>query len=142
MCVCMCVCTRACPQSYLTLCDPKDCSLPCSSVHRISHARILGWVALFCSRGSSPPRVSCIAGGGFTAEPLGKLKQAVSVTKGIGCSGKKQELEESFLICGSEGSLSGKSWSAWLSLTTRGPLTSALLACMGTHLIPLISLLS
>ena len=33
-------------QSCLTLCDPVDCSLPGSSVHRILQARILEWVAL------------------------------------------------------------------------------------------------
>ena len=48
------------------LCDPMDCSPPGSSVHGISQARILEWVAISFSRGSSPPRdqtqVSCIAG--------------------------------------------------------------------------------
>ena len=39
------VCMRAKSlQSCLTLCDPMDCNLPGSSVHRISQARIL-WVA-------------------------------------------------------------------------------------------------
>ena len=33
-------------QSYLTLCDPMDCSLPGSSVHGIFQARILEWVAI------------------------------------------------------------------------------------------------
>ena len=33
-------------QSYLTLCDPIDCSLPGSSVHGIFQARILEWVAI------------------------------------------------------------------------------------------------
>ena len=33
-------------QSYLTLCDPMDCSPPGSSVHGISQARILEWVAI------------------------------------------------------------------------------------------------
>ena len=33
-------------QSCLTLCDPMDCSLPGSSVHGISQARILEWVAI------------------------------------------------------------------------------------------------
>ena len=33
--------------------DPRDCSLPGSSVHGISQARILEWVAIFSSRGSS-----------------------------------------------------------------------------------------
>ena len=50
-------CVRAKPlQSCLTLCDPMDCSLPSSSVHGVSQARILEWVAIsfwtpgqFCS---------------------------------------------------------------------------------------------
>ena len=37
------------------LCDPIDCSLPSSSVHAISQARILEWVAISFSRGSSRP---------------------------------------------------------------------------------------
>ena len=40
-------------QSCPTLCDPKDCSLPGSSVHRILQARMLKWVAIPFSRGSS-----------------------------------------------------------------------------------------
>ena len=32
-------------QSWLTLCDPMVCSLPSSSVHGISQARLLEWVA-------------------------------------------------------------------------------------------------
>ena len=40
-------------QSYLTLCDPMDCGLPGSSVRDISQARILEWVAISFSRGSS-----------------------------------------------------------------------------------------
>ena len=43
-------------QSCLTLCDPMDCSLPGSSVHGILQARILEWVAISFSRGSSRPR--------------------------------------------------------------------------------------
>ena len=61
-------------QSCPTLCNSVDCSLPGSSVQRISQARILEWVAISSSRGSSQPRdrtlvscVSCIAGGVFTA---------------------------------------------------------------------------
>ena len=50
-------------QSCLILCDPMDCSLPGSSVHKIIPARILEWVAISSSRGSSWPRdrthVSC-----------------------------------------------------------------------------------
>ena len=38
-------------QSCLTLRDPMDCSLPCSSIHGIFQARVLQWVAIFFSRG-------------------------------------------------------------------------------------------
>ena len=48
--------TRVCAQLYLTLCEPMDCSPPGSSVHGISQARILEWVAISFSRGSSPFR--------------------------------------------------------------------------------------
>ena len=57
-------------QSCLTLCDPMDCSLPVSCVHGILQARIVEWIAISFSRGSSQPRdqtlVSCIAGKLFT----------------------------------------------------------------------------
>ena len=43
-------------QSYPTLCDPVDCSLPGSSVHGILQARIQEWAPTSFSRGSSPPR--------------------------------------------------------------------------------------
>ena len=42
VCVCVCVCI----QSYLTLYDPVNCSLPGSTVHWIFQARILEWVAI------------------------------------------------------------------------------------------------
>ena len=51
-------------QSRLILCDPMDCSSPGFSVHEILQARILEWVALSSSRGSSVPGVeplSCIS---------------------------------------------------------------------------------
>ena len=44
------------PQSYLTLCNPMDRSLPGSSVHWILQAKILEWVAAPSSKGSSQPR--------------------------------------------------------------------------------------
>ena len=43
-------------QSCLTLCGPVECSLPGSSIHEILQARILEWVAISFSRGSSQPR--------------------------------------------------------------------------------------
>ena len=60
---------RQVTQSCLTLCDPVDCSPPGSSVRGILQARILEWVAIPFSRGSSQPRdrsqVSHIAGRRF-----------------------------------------------------------------------------
>ena len=62
--------------SHLILCDSVDYNPPGSSVHRILQARILEWVAISFSRGSSPPRdqtqVSCIIGKFLTTEPPGK----------------------------------------------------------------------
>ena len=65
VCVCVCVRARASAQLYLTLCNPRDCSLPGSSVHGIFQARILEWVAISYSRRYPQPRdrtqVSCIS---------------------------------------------------------------------------------
>ena len=80
ICVCAPTCMRACAQSYLTLCDPTDCSLPGSSVHGISQARLLEWVAIFSSRGFSRPRdwtlVSCF--GQVDSLPLCHLGISIS----------------------------------------------------------------
>ena len=54
-----------------TLCDPRDYSLPGSSVQGVLQVRIVEWVAVPFSRGSFRPRnwtgVFCIAGGFFTS---------------------------------------------------------------------------
>ena len=47
-----CEVTRSCP----TVCNPMECSLPGSSVHGILQARILEWVTISFSRGSSQSR--------------------------------------------------------------------------------------
>ena len=47
-----CLVTKLCP----TFWDPMECSPTGSSVYGISQARILEWVAIFFSRGSSQPR--------------------------------------------------------------------------------------
>ena len=61
-------------QSRPTLCDPR---LPGSSVYGISQARILDWVAISSSRGSSNPGIEpgspTLAGRFFITEPPGKL---------------------------------------------------------------------
>ena len=90
MCVCVCVCvfmlvSQLCP----TLCHPIDCNPSGSAVRGILQARILRWVAIPFSRGSSLDRTriscdSCIAGGFFTSEPPGKpcfFKWMLNVSK-------------------------------------------------------------
>ena len=71
--------TQSCP----TLCDPIDCSPTGSSVHEILQARILEWVAIPFSRGSSHPKdwtqVSRIAGGFFTSWATRKLSILVII---------------------------------------------------------------
>ena len=54
MCVCVCVClaTQSCP----TLCDPMNWNLTGSSVHGLFQARIVEWVAISYSTGSSQTR--------------------------------------------------------------------------------------
>ena len=65
-------------QSYLTLCDPRDCSPPGFSVLGILQARILEWVAISFSR-DLPSRlrdqtwVFCITGRFFTVWAARKL---------------------------------------------------------------------
>ena len=63
----MCVQLLSC---ILTLCDPMNSSQPGSSVQGIFQARILEWIAMPSSRGSSQPRdqtqVSCIPGRRFS----------------------------------------------------------------------------
>ena len=62
--------------SRVRLCDPMNCSPPGSSLHGISQARILEWVATSFSRGSSRPRdrnrVSSVVGNALPSETPGK----------------------------------------------------------------------
>ena len=46
MCECECERENEVVQSCPTLCNPMDCSLPGSSIHGISQARVLEWVAI------------------------------------------------------------------------------------------------
>ena len=72
-------------QSCPSLCNPMDCSLPGFSVLEIFQARILEWIAIPFSRGSSLPRdrtlVSCIAGRFFTIWATRKSSIFVKLTK-------------------------------------------------------------
>ena len=64
----VCLIAQLCP----TLCNPKDCSPPGSSVHGNLQARILEWVAISFPRKSSQPTdqtcISCITGIFLTTE--------------------------------------------------------------------------
>ena len=92
-------------QSWPALCPALDCSPPDSSVYELFQARILKWVAISFSRGSSQPKdrtwvscVSCIAGRCFTTLPPGKPRRDVRhppygypptpVTEGEGLTGQ------------------------------------------------------
>ena len=61
-----------------TVCDPMDCGPPAFSVHGISQARIVGWITISFSKGSSHPGIKpvspVLAGGFFASEPPGKPK--------------------------------------------------------------------
>ena len=119
-------------QSCLTLCDPKDCNPPGSSVHVILQARILEWVAMPFSRGSSQPRdqtqVSCIAGGFFTiwvtreALPQPGKPSAKPAPKSSRETGRDSVEVQGNNGASASGTLSGSGWSIWsLGSQGRGP---------------------
>ena len=94
----VCLCAKSlqlCP----TLWDPMDCSPPGSSVRGVLQARILKWVAIPFSRGSSWSRdwtcISCgfcIVGRFFTAEPLGyhTTQQLMGGSQVVSCGYRMQ----------------------------------------------------
>ncbi|CAI9158477.1 unnamed protein product [Rangifer tarandus platyrhynchus] len=63
-------------QSCLTLCNPRVCGPPGSSVQGIPQARILEWVAISFSGNFLYPRIEptspALGGKSFTIEPPGK----------------------------------------------------------------------
>ena len=74
-----------------------DCNPPVSSVHGVFQARILEWVAISFSRGSSWTRdctcVSCISGGIFTPKPPGKPPKSSDYRK------KKKQAQRAHDLC-------------------------------------------
>ena len=75
------------PQLCPTLCNTIDCSPPGSTVHGIFQARILEWIAISYSRGSSRPKdrtlipcISCIGRQILTTEPFGKFTRDMETT--------------------------------------------------------------
>ena len=83
-------------QSWPTLCDPMDCSLPGASVHGIFQARILEWVAISFSRRSSWPRdwtwVSHIVSRRFTVWATREVHWQVSINPRQGFCHKPYEV--------------------------------------------------
>ena len=82
--------SSVCVLNRVWLCNPMDCSPPGSSVHGTFQARILEWVAISSSRGSSRPRdSSCVCcapalADGFTFDsPLLPHSHSVSGVLGI-----------------------------------------------------------
>ena len=73
-------------QLCLTLCNPMDCSPPGSSVHGILQARILGWVAISSSKGSSQPRDQALVVTIRAWESGCERKAVLRVSKGRACN--------------------------------------------------------
>ena len=94
------VCVLSC-FCHVQLCVPPwtvDCQAP---LHGILQARILGWVAMPSSKGSSPPRdwthvccSFCIAGGFFTPKPLGKSSNRDRVDQSV----RRRKIKTRFLL--------------------------------------------
>ena len=104
VCVCVCVCIMHTNslQSCSTLWDPMDCNPPGSSDCRILQTRILEWVAIPSSRGSSWPRdqtcvsyVSCV--GSWVLYHYCHLGRPVYIYIYLfGCAGSWSQFEGSF----------------------------------------------
>ena len=92
VCVCVCVCVRACARvkslSHVWLFETlKTTALQAFSVHGILQARILEWVAMLSSRGSSAPRYQrdpaflmspALPGGSFTTSATWESESEVA----------------------------------------------------------------
>ena len=91
-------------QSCPTLCDPMDCSPPGSSAHGVIQARILKWVAMPSSRGSSWPRdqtrvsygLPALAGGFFTTSATWEAKEHLG---SLGTPRNISKRGEEVLVC-------------------------------------------
>ena len=112
---------RVCVLSHFSgvqLCDPVDRSLPGSSVPGIPHGRILGWIAVLSSKGSSRPRdlpdpgISPTQGSnpsllrllGWQAGslPLASPEKPGCPSPAPRCQGLKPHGSQSFLSCNKE----------------------------------------
>ena len=127
-----------------TLCNAMDCSLPCSSVHGIFQARILEWVSISSSRGSSwtrdrthVSRISCIGRwvlyewatqgaltGIFSAKKQNKRPQKESLMLNSTSPNQDFIMVSAFPEMGSSTSQSGTTWSALARCSAGQPLQS------------------
>ena len=93
LCFCCHLVTKLCP----TLCDPMNCSPLGSSVHGISQARRLEWVAISFSGWSSQPwnqtHAFCRAGRFFSTESTGKPQATVLQYFVLSCFNKMIEMK-------------------------------------------------
>ena len=97
ICVCVYKWVMIVAQSCLILCNPMDCSLPGSSVHGILQARLLEWVAISFSRGSSQPRDATLQESLYHLSQQGSLLLrdiSSSVGKEPACQVREDPLEE------------------------------------------------
>ena len=90
-------------QSYLTLCDPMDCSLPGSSVHGISQARTLEWVAISFP-GDLPdswikPESPALQVDSLPANHPGSPTQSLRLSLNIPCSRKSSMISPRKVSC-------------------------------------------
>ena len=109
-----------------TLCDPMDCRLPGSSVHGILQARMLEWVAISFSRGSSWSKVqTCISYIGRRMLYHWETREAwlllvLSSSSYRSSSSKAEQVPSPWFMWGIAGAFSGAS--AWLVAFCLGPL--------------------
>ena len=101
-------------QSCPTLCNPMDCSLPGSSLHGILQGRILEWVAIAFSRGSSWSRdwthvccdswwiLSLLSHQGMPASTKTEISRARDSRKGTLMGGKDGGLSPWLLVLQTE----------------------------------------
>ena len=95
-------------QLCLTLCNRMDCSVPGSSIHGILQARILEWVAMPLSRGSSQPRDQTLIS--YVSSLAGRFFTTSATWEDIGSSIK----HSNFVLL--EQYVFGLSWTFWVAL--------------------------
>ena len=129
-------------QSCPILWDPMDCSPPASSVHGILQARILEWVAIPFSRGSSQPRIKprspALQVDSLPSEPPGKPKntRVIAYPLSSGCS---QPMSQTGVSC-----IAGRFFTSWatkeaLYIDGPGPKSSSgIIRCWAVALVALL----